>query len=246
MKRTLTLASLIALGAAAFMPLPSLAQGLSIVIGSAPPPPRFESVPAPRRGHVWAPGYWNLEGDRHVWSSGRWEAQRYGQQYRPTEWVRERDGYRLQRGGWQVVGQSGYDVVQVAPPPPRHERIPRARHGYIWEPGHWEWRGQRHDWVRGMWLAERPGFVYSQPRWQQRDGNWYMESGRWDRHQGGDRDRDGIPDRVERRDRDHDGIPDQYDRDRDNDGIRNRHDADRDGDGVRNEQDRRPDNPRRY
>lgn len=246
MKRTLALASMIALGAAAFLPLPSIAQtGFSIVIGSAPPPPRFESVPPPRHGHVWAPGYWNWEGDRHVWMSGRWEAERRGQHYRRAQWMRDDGGYRLERGGWQVAERPAYGAAQLAPPPARYERMPRSRRGYVWEPGHWELRGNRHQWISGVWLAERPGYSYSQSSWNQRDGRWYMEPARWERH-GRDRDRDGIPDRMERRDRDHDGVPDQYDRDRDNDGIPNRRDMDRDGDGVRNDRDNRPDNPRRY
>src|SRR5690606_11858838 len=97
------------------------------------------------------------------------------------------------------------------------------------------------------------------PRWQQRQGRWYMEPGRWDR------DRDGIPDRYERRghapvyaggyydgrrdnyrrDTDRDGIPNYRDRDLDNDGIRNERDRDRDGHGVPNRYDRRPESPYR-
>jgi hypothetical protein len=114
--------------------------------------------------------------------------------------------------------------------------------------------------------------VYAPPRWQQRQGGWYMEPARWDR------DRDGIPDRYERRgyapvygggyrdgrdyyrdgrrdgyrddrrgyrDTDRDGVPNRYDRDLDNDGVRNRYDRDIDGDGVPNRRDSRPDNPYR-
>jgi hypothetical protein len=97
--------------------------------------------------------------------------------------------------------------VRIAPPP---------RHGYVWVPGYWDWRGNRHAWVGGHWVRERPGYVYYSPRWVERGGGWYMEAGRWGR---GDRDSDGIPNR--------------FDRDRDNDGVPNR-------------VDRHPDNPRRY
>jgi hypothetical protein len=205
MKRTLTLATMIALGAAAFAPLPSMAQtDFRVVIGSAPPPPMYERVPAPRHGYVWAPGYW-------------------------------------------------------------------------------EWRGHRHDWVRGHWLAVRPGYAYASPSWRQRDGRWYMEPARWNAY-GPDRGRgyydrgrgdgyrgdgyrgygyrgdgyrgdgyrgdgyrgDGFRGRHGRGDFDLDGVPNRYDRDLDNDGVRNRDDRDRDGDGVRNHRDRRPDNPYRY
>jgi hypothetical protein len=167
MKRTLTLATLIALGAAAYIPLPSMAQhtNFSVVVGAAPPAPMYERVPVPRHGHVWAPG-------------------------------------------------------------------------------HWEWRGQRHFWTPGVWIEERPGYAYAPAAWYQREGGWYMEPARWTPYAGRDRDRDGVPDRMEWRaerehawrerewqrahDRDHDGIPNRYDRDRDGDGVPNRHDRDPD------------------
>ena len=260
MKPTFYAAALIAISAAAFLPAQSMAQvGVNIVIGNAPPPLKFESVPQARRGYVWAPGYWNWDGQRHVWAAGEWQPERSGSRYRSAEWVRENNNWRLNRGGWisTEVQAVRYDYVQVAPPPPRHERMPRPRQGYLWSPGHWEWRGQRHDWVSGAWIAERPGYVYSSANWTQRDGHWYMEPGRWQQHGdhggydgrgngrgNGDRDRDGIPNRYDR-DRNNDGVPDRRDHDRDHDGISNRHDRDRDGDGVPNRQDNRPDNPRR-
>ena len=53
MKRTLAVAIMITLGAAAWTPLPSMAQiGLNLAIDSAPPAPRFETVPAARRGYA--------------------------------------------------------------------------------------------------------------------------------------------------------------------------------------------------
>lgn len=164
-------------------------------------------------------------------------------------------------------------VIGSAPPPPMYERVPAARHGYVWAPGSWQWRGQRHHWVGGHWLAARPGYAYAAPAWRQRDGRWHMEPGRWnaygpDRGHMGYRDRDDIPYHYHRHDGyrgdgyrgdgyrdayrgrgrgdfDRDGIPNRYDRDLDNDGIGNRHDRDRDGDGVRNNRDSRPDNPYR-
>lgn len=235
MKTNFYAAAMLAISAAAFMPTQSMAQvDVSVVIRNAPPPAKFESVPQARRGYVWAPGYWNWDGRRHVWSAGEWQQERRGGHYRPAEWVRDNDGWRLNRGGWNVAtGQViQTEILQPAPPPPRHERMPRARHGYVWSDGHWEWRGQRYDWVPGVWIAERRGYVYSRPGWSQRDGQWQMEPGRWQQHGG-------------RGDRDHDGIPNRYDHDRDNDGVPNRYDHDRDNDGVPNRQDRHPDNPRR-
>lgn len=80
-------------------------------------------------------------------------------------------------------------VVREAPPAPRVERMPEARRGYTWVAGHWEWRHNRHQWVRGTWLRDRHGYVYHQPTWAERDGKWEMRRGAWAR---GDRDHDGV------------------------------------------------------
>jgi hypothetical protein len=102
MKRILCTAAAIILGSAAFIPTQALAQvDFSIVIGNAPPPPRYEVVPAPRRGYEWAPGYWNWDGRRHVWVAGHWERARPGYSYQRPEWRHDHDGWRLNRGGWQ-------------------------------------------------------------------------------------------------------------------------------------------------
>jgi len=148
--------------------------------------------------------------------------------------------------------------VGSAPPPPRYERMPPPRAGYVWAPGHWEWNGRRHDWAGGYWIAARPGYAYNAPAWYQYNGGWAMRPAAWTPY-GPDRDRDGVPDRFERRydgprhDGRYDGGPrwgerDRYDRprgprhDEDRDGIPNRYDRDRDGDGVPNRYDSRPDN----
>ena len=89
-------------------------------------------------------------------------------------------------------------VVRQAPPAARAERTPAPRRGYQWVAGHWNWRHNRHVWVRGNWVRERPGYVYSQPTWQERDGRWHMSAGNWARGQR-DRDGDGVPNREDRR-----------------------------------------------
>lgn len=219
--RSLYAAAIIALSAAALLPVQSMAQvGVNLVIGNAPPPPRFESVPHARRGYVWAPGYWNWDGHRHVWSAGHWEPERRGASYRRPEWVRDGQRWRLNQGGWVMASAPRVDYTTSAPPPLRHELLPPPRSGYVWNRGHWEWRGQRHVWVAGAWLAERPGYVYRPAAWSQRGGRWYLEQGRWAGQ--GDRDHDGIPNRVDRHDdrgghdRDHDGVPNRRDQHPDN------------------------------
>lgn len=83
-------------------------------------------------------------------------------------------------------------VVRQAPPALRQERTPDPRHGYTWVAGHWEWKHNRHQWVRGTWLRDRRGYVYNQPTWAERDGKWEMSRGNWRR---GDRDGDGVRNR---------------------------------------------------
>ena len=105
--------------------------------------------------------------------------------------------------------------VNIAPPAPRYEVVPAPRAGYVWVPGYWDWRGNRHVWTRGHWERERHGFYYHPSRWIERDGRYVLERGRW-----------GKERFVENRygDRDHDGVPNRYDRDKDGDGVPNRYD----------------------
>ena len=122
--------------------------------------------------------------------------------------------------GFTAVPASAATIyLDVAPPASRHEVVPGARQGYVWQPGFWQWRDGRHVWARGHWVRERKGYHWHPSRWEERDGRWQFQGGRWDRQRwadnrrgpGGDRDRDGIPNAV--------------DRDRDGDGVRNRRDA---------------------
>lgn len=76
-----------------------------------------------------------------------------------------------------------------APPPARYEAVPVARRGYVWVPGHWIGRGNRHVWQGGHWERTRVGYSYAQPNWVQHDNRWKYNRGRWNR---GDRDGDGV------------------------------------------------------
>ena len=89
-------------------------------------------------------------------------------------------------------------VVRQAPPEPRSERVPAARRGYVWAPGHWEWKHNKHVWQKGHWVRERRGYVYREPVWEERNGRWTMQRGGWDRTRR-DRDGDGVPNRVDDR-----------------------------------------------
>jgi hypothetical protein len=102
MKRILCTAAAIVLSTAAFVPTQAVAQvAFNVVVGNAPPPVRYEVVPAPRYGYEWAPGYWNWNGSRHQWMRGHWERARPGQYYQRPEWRQGHNGWELNRGGWQ-------------------------------------------------------------------------------------------------------------------------------------------------
>ena len=118
------------------------------------------------------------------------------------------------------TAQAAVEVYVNTPPPAvRYEVVPAARAGYVWAPGYWNWRNNRHVWVKGSWQRERVGYFYHPHRWMEHDGRWKYERSRWDRNRPmGDRDRDGVP---------------------------NARDRDRDGDGVPNRLDSKPNNPNR-
>jgi hypothetical protein len=126
------------------------------------------------------------------------------------------------------IPASAQIYIDVAPPAPRHEVIPAARAGYVWQPGFYDWRSGHHVWVKGYWVKERQGMYWHPSRWEQRDGRWAFEKGRWDRERYAYRGRGNNP----LGDRDRDGIPNAVDRDKD-------------GDGVRDSRDRAPNNPNR-
>jgi hypothetical protein len=59
--------------------VPTLASaGIDIDIDVAPPPVRVETVPPPRGGFVWAPGFWEWRGHEHVWVPGHFVHERRG------------------------------------------------------------------------------------------------------------------------------------------------------------------------
>ena len=116
----------------------------------------------------------------------------------------------------------GYISVQIGtPPPPRMEVVPAARPGWVWAPGHYEWRHGNYVWTRGYWVRERPGYAYVAPAWSSRGDRWVYQAPRWD-----PRPR-------------HVNAPPRY-------APPPRHVRDRDRDGVPNRYDRRPNDPRRY
>lgn len=71
--------------------------------------------------------------------------------------------------------------VDIAPPEARVEVIPPLRPGYVWAPGYWDYRGDRHVWVAGHRIRERRGYHWTPDRWTQDGSHWRHERGHWDR-----------------------------------------------------------------
>lgn len=71
------------------------------LVSVAPPPPRAERVPAPRRGEVWVPGRWQWTGNDYDWRGGYWERARPDYAYAPGRWVRADGGWRWVEGDWK-------------------------------------------------------------------------------------------------------------------------------------------------
>jgi YXWGXW repeat-containing protein len=99
-KHKLLLAALVASSMSIGMVPTTASADFGVFVDVAPPAPRHEVVPAPRRGYVWAPGYWDWRKGRYAWVRGHWEREHRGQFWHPNRWE-QRDGrWVLQRGGW--------------------------------------------------------------------------------------------------------------------------------------------------
>lgn len=106
-------------------------------------------------------------------------------------------------------------LIQVAPPPPRYERVPVQRAGQAWVPGHWQWNERAYAWRQGYWQQARPDYIYAPGRWVRADGGWRWADGDWrrapkyknKRSKRDHRDREERHEHRQRYDRDHGGPP---------------------------------------
>ncbi|MFC5472333.1 hypothetical protein [Paraherbaspirillum soli] len=81
-----------------------------------------------------------------------------------------------------VLARTYVDVQIGPPPPPRYERLPPRRYGYVWSPGYWAWDGYQYVWVRGGWVRVRPGYRYYAPHWERGERDrWEFRERRWER-----------------------------------------------------------------
>ncbi|HEY7096494.1 MAG TPA: hypothetical protein VH437_07215 [Terriglobales bacterium] len=69
----------------------------------------------------------------------------------------------------------------TAPPPPVTETITVSPgSGYVWIPGHHEWRGNAYGWAPGHW-EPRPNnrHEWIPGHWAQSGRGWYWVDGHW-------------------------------------------------------------------
>jgi hypothetical protein len=88
-----------ALGA---MALPAAARtNVDLVVNFGPPPVYYETVPAPRVGWVWVPGYWDWRYGGHHWVRGHWIRHRPGYVYYAPRWREDGGRWYYERGYWR-------------------------------------------------------------------------------------------------------------------------------------------------
>ncbi|HUQ27248.1 MAG TPA: YXWGXW repeat-containing protein [Usitatibacter sp.] len=121
--KKLILGSLVAATLAASA-LPALARSDVYVSIGPPPPLRYEVVPAPRAGWVWAPGYWEWRHHRHVWVAGHWTRYRPGYVYAPARWVQRESRWYYSAPAWNRHDRDGDGV------PNRFDRAPDNPYRY--------------------------------------------------------------------------------------------------------------------
>ena len=81
-----------------------------VYVRIAPPEPRVEVVPEPRRNRTWSAGHWHWQGKKHVWKQGTWVRDRPGYRYSQPAWA-ERDGrWYMTRGSWARGDNDGDGV----------------------------------------------------------------------------------------------------------------------------------------
>lgn len=139
MKSPIFIAALLAIGAATFAPTASHAQPhISVVINAAPPAPIYEVIPAPRRGQVWAPGYWEWRSHRHHWVPGHYIVARPGYVYAPPSWHHRGGRWVMEPSRWNRGPSHHYG------PPPVYVRDHRDRDRDRWDRDHDRDRHHKH------------------------------------------------------------------------------------------------------
>ena len=99
---------------------------VGIYVDVAPPPPRYEVVPAPRAGFIWAPGVWEWRNGRHIWVNGHWIRERHGMYWHPDRWEESNGRWAFRRGAWDrerwAENRAGYGDRDRDGIPNRYDR----------------------------------------------------------------------------------------------------------------------------
>jgi hypothetical protein len=86
---------------------------VQVYLDTAPPALRVETVPAPRHGYVWVPGYWSAHKHKYVWVKGTWVRARPGYTYHSPRWVEHEGRWAMESGRW-AHGDRDHDGVPNA------------------------------------------------------------------------------------------------------------------------------------
>jgi hypothetical protein len=146
-----------------------------------PPAPMVERV-APRPGYEWIPGYHDWRNGAYIWIGGRWEVERRGERWIPGRWERGPDRYVWMPGRYErtvVVAPAAMPYPTMPPPEPIAEN-PEVRPGYVWIPGHHDWRNGAYVWIIGHYEMEQAGRRYFPGRWELAGDRYVWTPGRWE------------------------------------------------------------------
>jgi hypothetical protein len=97
MKTRLLATALIAASLGAALPA---ADAATLIVRTAPPPLRVETVPAPRAGYQWVGGHWEWRNHEYVWESGTWVKERPGYTYYAPAWVETNGHWERREARW--------------------------------------------------------------------------------------------------------------------------------------------------
>ncbi|MBX3160590.1 MAG: YXWGXW repeat-containing protein [Deltaproteobacteria bacterium] len=143
----------------------------------APPPPRAEAAAA-KAGFVWVPGHWEYRAGKYEWLAGHYERERAGKKWRAGRWDKDGDNYKWYEGDWEDAGPVAVDYPRDAPPSPRAEAA-AAKAGFVWVPGHWEFRAGKYEWLAGHYERERAGKKWREGRWDRTGDRYTWVEGEW-------------------------------------------------------------------
>jgi len=148
-----------------------------------PPPPQEVITEAPGPSYVWVPGQWDRTADSWSWNGGEWVQPPFSNAYWvPGYWQHWGGQYQWETGHWAAAEQ-GVVAQQPILAPPVYEQVqpaPPATTGYVWQPGHWSWRGTW-VWVPGEYLETvEPSAVWVQGDWEENpNGTWRWNPAHW-------------------------------------------------------------------